>query len=259
MKILILIFLITGCGYFDKEEPQEQDVLNDEMTDLYYERLETASKYKEGWPSLTDCDGLVWAGVACRAGVKVNIVAAMDEGRFYRTPSKTCYKEGRSRSTVSADGIVAALGCVNTDTAVQMARYGEDHNWVFGEPWYHAYLKPHFQGLLGRVTGEGKSYSYIPMKLIYSDEDYVAHIQTLAMLTEMKVNNGLSKSNIDLLRRYHERDPEDYLIRSVYGLYNSEVSKPFTQVQPPSYVRGDSAERFALVHWLLAARIYLSL
>jgi len=271
--LMLICLLVAGCGYLDKEEPTKEDILDSEMEDLYSERLESTNDWDMGWPDTEDCDGLVWAGVACAAGVKVDLYPAFYKGRFKRRPKHSCYPDdhngdGRpdSRSTISIDGLVAAMTCMSVngdiDMAKEMARYGENHNWVYGEPWpegiAEVYLKPWFQGVLGRLTHEGKSYAKIPLILKYSDKDYVAHIQTLAIWTDMRETGGTSTANIELLSRYHDRDPNDYLIRSVYGLYNNEANSTFTQVRPPSYVRGGSAERFALAHWLLSAKIYLN-
>ena len=262
-RVIILSLLISGCGYVDKIKPTEEVNNNAEMLALYNERLAEAKSWDDGWPVKDDCDGLVWAGVACMAGLDVNLELAFDGGRPYRTPAKTCFEEGRSRSSISNDGMVAAIGCLKVAKLKEMARYGENNNWVYGDPWPdglgEVYLKPWFQGLLGRATGENKSYSKIPLTLVYSPEDYPAHIQTLAMIKQEQLTGGLSSENIALLKKYHERDPGDYLIRSVYARYNRGVTEPFTDVLPPSYVRGTGVRRLALAHWLLAAKIYLSL
>lgn len=273
MRFLALLFLVSSCGYGDVVEPKPEMNPDEQMRTLYYERLEQANNWG-GWPSEDDCDGLVWAGVAAASGVKLDLSRAFHSGQINRRPDVPCYpddnnNDGRpdSRSTISNDGLVALmLGSYlsgNGEILKRMASIGEANNWVYGKPWpsgiAEVYLKPWFQGLLGRLNGGKTSYSKIPLTLQYSSEDYPAHIQTLAMIAESKVKGGLSSSNIELLKRYHHREPGDYLIRSVYGQYNGSVSKAFMLVQPPSYVRGGEPERFALVHWLLAAKIYLNL
>lgn len=274
--ILVLMLLISGCGYIDKQQPEDDEpTSNEEMYLQYLEYLDEANNNWElGWPDVHDCDGLVWSGVACAAGIKVDLEPAFHEGRFERRPYKSCYPDDLdgngqpdSRSTISNDGMVAAMLCIETqqriDMAQEMADYGEKNGFIYGEPFpdriAEVFLKPHFQGLLGRIARQNRSYSKIPLALFYSAEDYVAHIQTLAILAETKVSGGVSSENLALLEKYLQRDPDDYLIRSVLGVYNGEIKKPFTTIDPPSYVRGGNEQRFAIAHWMLAARLHLDL
>jgi len=259
MKAVLLLSLLTCCGYFDTVKPVTKAQQDEAMRQAYEDRLGTAQGYSDGWPSKTDCDGLVWASEASMGGVYVDLSLANENGRFYRRPSKDCYQTGDSRSSISNDGMVMVMVALfmkdDQKSLKQMISYGEQHGWVYGSE-LESYLKPWWRKLLYTLAGEE---SKIPFILTYSKEDYVAHIQSVGMWAYTQATGGLSSNNVDLLARYHKRDPGDYLIRSIYGLFNPDINSPFTEIEPPSYVRGSAARRFALVHWLLAAKIYLDL
>lgn len=257
MKLIILLSMLTCCGYFETVKPVTQEQRKEEMHNLYEDRLAEAQLYPDGWPSKTDCDGAVWASELSMAGAYVDLSLAFDEGIAHRTPGKDCYETGRSRSITSNDTMVMTMVAYyikgDSTSLKKMMSHGRVNGWVYGVE-LESYLKPWYQSLLYALNDEP---THMPFILTYSPEDYVAHIQAIAIWGYLQAKGEISESNLALLRRYHQRDPNDYLIRSIYGLFHRELNSPFLEIEPPSYVRGSEAGRFALVHWLLAARIYL--
>jgi hypothetical protein len=275
---IVFILALTGCYLVTKYKPVDTIDIDRNTRDLlereYLDGIKEVNSWTNALPSPTDCDGLVWAGVACAAGADTEInLFQYNAGEWHRRPENACWdgKDVGSKSTISNDGLVALMLCLSVRSDLSNANYlrdyGEGNRWVMGEPLsrpFEVILKPHFVGMLYRMVhaagGIESAGARIPLVLKYShDLDYVAHIQILAMLTDLVNTGELNESNIDLIESYRARYPDDYLIAAVSGLYSGkDVSGMLLeQTVTPTYVRGDSFERFRLVHWLLAAKIVL--
>src|SRR5688500_17845575 len=96
--LLVLIgFALAGCGYLDRHEPTEPVAMSDrqllkEKRDAKLETLRSLLDPATGWPSLTDCDGTLWASELCLLGEPVQIELAEHRlGEIHRRPFEACW------------------------------------------------------------------------------------------------------------------------------------------------------------------------
>jgi len=268
MRLLFLIAFCIACGSKEKLAPQADDL---EILRSYYE--DNLAKLK-GIPSKTDCDGLLWAGLAKAGGVELDLDAFQsDSGELHRRPSKDCYETGDSRSSVSNDMIVGwAWGVYYSKDAKALEKFlqfAEDNKMIVGKPKNgvgEVLVKPNVQGLLGRLSYHLKlgSRPYGGIRLPYqeSNKDYVKHIQTLMIALDGELSDKMPELDIKLVCKYAKEDKDDYLMAAVCSVYNGGITDAINllieEPEPPSYVRGDQKERYRLAHWLFTANYLLN-
>lgn len=287
---LVVLFcaILAACGVLEKHS--ETDVSpTSESTALEARRGAWLSLYDQtknqetGWPSATDCDGTLWAGLAAAAGAGVSLeLAEHAPGVIHRRPTTPCYPndldgDGQpdSRSTVSRDMFTGYLWGMwarrDTDAVRRLVDYGEAHDFVMGEPkdrTYEVELGQNLTGLACRMLGAlgggdrtcaGKQALYLPVA-----KDYEAHIQVLAILLQGEVS-GIALTDIDglMLSRLEEAVadyPGDALFQAALGVYTGDLTEALTLLNDdayacPSYTRGSAAN--CLVHKMFAASIVL--
>lgn len=67
MRLLFLLVLLSGCGIPNKKSNEI------ERLQLAYDNQRMDFSSTAGWPSDVDNDGSLWAGLAARAGLSVNV------------------------------------------------------------------------------------------------------------------------------------------------------------------------------------------
>lgn len=251
-----ILLMVIGCGYFgimkvtEKPRPTDRQLLEERYKD-------NLSKI-QGWPSRTDCDATLWAGIAKAGGVQLDISESQkDTGQWYRRPSMDCYKLGHSRSTFSNDMLAGVILSANDSQLRNFYGFIRLNNYVMGSGDPGAVvLKPNMLGVLGRRIGMNLAPRY---PYIANSKDYVRHIQMLMIYMDGKNTGFITESELKLLKSYE--DDIDYLLSAILARYTGKYDKAtnllLAEGKPPTYVRGDEPERYRLAHWLFAARIIL--
>jgi hypothetical protein len=239
--------------------------------------------WEDGWPSKVDCDGTLWAGLACAAGVPVAIqLAEYEPGQVHRRPAPSCWDGGDrgARATTSQDMLTGYMLCAwrRRDLAAlqRLADYGERHDWVMGAPasaTERVVLRRNLRGLLGRMilvlSGGKDRRGYRALAPIYLPvvEDYERHIQVLGIQMQGEVDaetplaelrdTGIEEHMYQRLKTMAEEAPADALFQGAYHEYSDgDMAAPTALLlddatPTPTYVRG--ADTYKLVHWLHAA------
>ena len=253
-KLLILSFLL-GCGQFGiiKTKPAPQ-ASKKELLQAQYK----VNKAKlTGWPSRTDCDGVLWASEALLGGISLDIYEARDkEGKWYRSPSHDCFDTGRSRSDFSNDMLVGIVLACDGNAVRRYYAWLVRHNFIMGRGDRGAtFVKPNVLGVLKRSLG--KPAPRLPY--IRNNKDYVRHIQMLMIYIDGRTTGYITEHELEVLESYD--DGKDYLLTAIVARYNGDYERAIKLLleegHQPSYVRGDQPERYRLAHWLFAANIIL--
>ena len=221
---------------------------------LYEKRL---SEF-EGWPSRTDCDAMLWAGIAKAAGVEIDLNEARSEdGKLYRRPGKDCYKKGQSRSDFSNDMLAGYILASPPDDVARYYSYLESNNFVMGDGDIGAtILKPNIRATIGRIIKRdlGTRIPYLKSK-----KDYVRHIQMLLIYRDGLSTGFITEQEYKMLKKYNRG--KDYLLSSILAKYDGDnvesINMLLKDIPSPSYVRGDRVDRYRMAHWLLSAKISL--
>lgn len=241
MRPLALLILLVGCGRSGESHPASVAVLDA----LRVERTVRLAATPDGWPSDTDCDGLLWASEARAAGVKVDLGEAVDAtGMLHRRPltSGECYP-AESASTISNDMLWGYVVGADVAAVAAMADYGQAHGWVMGQPLRDAVrvvAKPNLIVAIGRRTG--RAYGRVPCALTPPIADYERHLQALA--------------GVACGQHPAAADNGDALAVAVAGDTDSAANLLLApNYTAPSYVRGSPA--YANIYWLFAAAVAL--
>jgi hypothetical protein len=289
---LFLICALSACGFFKnhKEKEASTPTSAEKLRDLFEEKKLVYASLADAatlWPALDDCDGLLWAGLVCAAGIRADVgLAEYEPGVIHRRPYRACWTRADgdlgSKSTVSNDMLLGYLWCGwrSKDLAAmqRLGSYGEKHNFIMGEPFpeqaARVVLKPNGQSLLGRIIydlsdhTDQRSYRDIPLVYLPVAEDFERHLQVLGILlggelSQLGGETGIVDINGESLARLEENVagyPGDALFQAALGVYTGDFSAAMSLLEDenyvyPSYVRG--AENYKLAHWLFTANLVL--
>ncbi len=290
MKHLIFSLLfLTGCSHHKYKEKSSPST---ERADLLVKRQNTLaaiariSDKETGWPSVTDCDGTLWAGIACAGDATLNIdLAEYSLGEIHRRPAPSCWnvKDGDvgSKSTISNDQLTGYIWCrwakEDLESLRRLADYAEKNKWVMGQPFSavgDVVMKPNLIGLLGRAIfklssgTDDRPYRLTPSEYLPSDTDYVRHIGALQIALQGETTEetaSLLDIDANMMKRlddYVAAEPSNPLYAAVKGVYTGDMTPAVelllkNDLPRPSYVRGQNPEAFAMADWLFAAKIAL--
>ena len=213
----LLFILLAGCSLLERHE--EKDASDPTQVEAlrfsYAERLTTYDSIKDqqtGWPSALDCDGTLWAGLACAAGVpdvKIEL-AELTPGVIGRRPGSDCHAsdldgDGKpdSKSTTSQDMAMGYMWCLwrskNLPATKRFADACQARPLAFedlpacilGEPYpemaARVVLRPNGMGLLGRLLynvsagSDARPWRNTPSLYLPVLEDYEKHLQALGI------------------------------------------------------------------------------
>lgn len=286
--ISAVILFTAACSLFEKHEEEPVRVSLDELHAVWIREIAETADPETGWPSRDDCDATLWAGLAYAAGatsVKIDL-AEHKPGEIQRRPYTPCWPNDLnadglpdSRSTISQDMLTGYLWALwrrgDYPAAFRVASYGEDSNWVMGEPFPGAAgevvmrnLVPILGRLLYALSGgqDARSYRIPPPIFLPVAKDYERHIQTLAILLSGELTGPMFSLDIDgeSLKRLHENaeyDPKDALFQAALSIYTGDASAAEALLRDPSYecpsyVRG--APTYCTVHKAFAASILIA-
>lgn len=290
MKLLPLILLLTSCSYFEKHESKDVasdsriDQLKAKYTQIYAE-VEGALDQNTGWPSVADCDGTLWAGLACSVGLPVQIEKAeYAPGEIHRRPAPSCYNDTEgdvgSKSTISKDMLLGYKMCLwarkDLPALQRLADYGEKNDWIMGKPTElvsRVLLSGNGIGLLGRAIyalssgSDDRYYRRLGYLFPKVEADFERHLQTHGILLQDSVDNSynLTSINGEMLDRLTENAnafPTDPLFAAALGRFTGDQSNTITllleeKMKCASYARGEKPELYCKLLWLQAAGIIL--
>jgi hypothetical protein len=285
--IFVLIALaLAGCGRLQLHKPKDpKPGIDRSAVQAAYDRelalYVAATGAAAGWPSETDCDGALWAGVACMGGAPVAIERAeLAQGGIGRRPadrpacwSKELGDQG-SQSSTSRDMVTGYLGCLWTKGDLpalrRFADFAQERSFVVGEPLSSGSvdLRPNLTGLLGRMIHalsggtDDRFYRFVSYNYDAVAEDYEEHLQAEGITLQGAVDGGITDDAKGRLETLAALRPEDYLIQAVAAVYSGDFGTTVTllldpETPAPSYVRGDQAENYRRALWLRAARLVL--
>lgn len=226
---LTLALLATACGPDKAKQSAEPSSVFDELRTEYekgLEAYEAATQSRGYWPSTTDCDGLLWISLVSFAGVPVDLsLAEYYPGEWHRRPAPSCWADGKdvgSKSTISRDMLQGLLLATwetgDVQAALRLAKYGEDRQWIMGEPYpemaSRVEMGDNLKGQLGRIiyklTDERDSREYRKIKPLYGPvlQDYERHIQAIGIYLYGELDEDITGSSIaqDRMRRIPVRN-----------------------------------------------------
>lgn len=290
MRALMILgtLLLGGCGSFKKHSEKDstnalQASLETQYTDDL-KALKEASDQETGWPSVTDCDGLLWAGLSLAGGGPARIELADDGGgHLERRPGKPCYteKDGDlgSKSSISQDMVTGYLWGAwrsgNLPALQRLASYGEAHSWNLGEgDPARTILRPNGIGLLGRAIfalskgSDDRSYRHTPSLYLPVQEDYERHLEALGIALNGEVTGGeglrldISGGELDRLKDLVQVEPQNPLFQAVLGTYTGDMGPAIELLLAdstpiPTYVRGDNIPAYWLAEKVFAESLVL--
>lgn len=287
---VITAIVLGGCiQHRERTSPADRKAQIAGKIDEAKAALNALADPATGWPSKTDCDGTLWAGIACAGGHPVQIeLAEYAPGLIHRRPATACwspvYGDQGSRSTVSNDMLLGYFTCAwyRKDHGMfrRVADYGETHDWVMGEPVTEpdrVVMRPNQIGLLGRAIyalsgGTDDRYyrrtarAYFPVTA-----DYERHLQALGIVLQGEITTlykedgaALTDINDHMLERLEEltdAEPLNAGFHVALGTYTGDMGPAVDlflddSTPIPSYVRGDNAAAFAWAErlfWLAKA------
>lgn len=290
-SVFIAIILITGCArHSEKSSPADRKAQIEYLITDSTAALVALADPVTNWPSVTDCDGTEWAGLACAGGYPVKIeLAEYSPGEIHRRPAPSCWNstdgDMGSKSTISNDMLLGYILCAwerrDLGALQRLADYGERHHWVMGAPATaigDVVIKPYVLGILGRAIyvlsnkADNRLYRNTPITFDDTALDYVRHLQSLAIVLAGEVTTtheaDLVDINDSMLKRLHElvdAEPLNPGFATALGIYTGDLDRAVdlfldTATPIPSYVRGDNASAFAFaerLYWLKKAHSHM--
>lgn len=289
-RILFLMALVGCISHPEKDAPGTR---KDQIENLITEStaaLNALADPATGWPSITDCDGTEWAGLACAGGYPVKIeLAEYSPGEIHRRPAPSCWNatEGDvgAKATTSNDMLLGYMLCAweRKDLAAfqRLADYGERHHWIMGAPASEVdrvVMRPNLLSLLGRAIydlsdgADNRAYRRTPMIHLPVLADYERHLQAIGIVLAGEVTTSGEAELIDIndsmlkrLRELTEAEPLNPGFATALGIYTGDMTRAVdlfldTATPIPSYVRGANPAAFAFAErlfWLQKARSHM--
>lgn len=279
MRCIWIMLLVAGCGYFERHKEKDgPDGGAASLAELHagvLEELKAVSDPATGWPSATDCDGMLWAGEARAAGAVVDL----DHGEYasgvvHRRPKSVgpCWTpevgDVGSKSTVSRDMLTGylwgRLSAGELGALERLADRGQEQTWIMGAPLTQpeVYLGENLKGILCRAIS--RECDSLPPFYPPVTADYERHLQVLGILLQGETTAaGLIDINGAMLERLADNansNPGDGLFAAAHAIYTGDYAHPITLLtdpdyQCPSYVRG--SPNYCLVHKAFAMWLVL--
>lgn len=271
-KLIVFSILLTAaCGSLHKVNTTPAAPVSD-LSRLQEDYAKNRTILGDEWPSRTDCDALLWAGLAKAAGENTDLSEAeYAPGEMHRRPPPECYPDGAA-STISGDMLLGYMWGLwrSKDLAAlqRLADFGEANNWTMGvgapsrvQMRYNDYvILAHMIYTLSNGADVRRYHSATP---VYFDVtlDYARHLQVLSILLYGEVYGSIDLPSRTKLKEACDFNPKDALFQAACGLYSGDMSAAVALlIDPayvaPTYVRGDDA--YSNVHWLFAAKIALN-
>lgn len=222
MKTLIFISLLflVCCGPSKNERSQPTDNWIDDLLNQRGLYLMEMSKVQgeAGFIELDGCDSALFSGLAMASGLDVDIFAAESyPGRWFRTPDKRCYDEGRSGSDISRDMLAGILFGLwsrdDNESILQIHDYGQNNGWVMGRgPIDRTYFTPNFVNTVKSILGKDR----LPEVWVDPQLDHQRHVSALNIILRGEAIGNIPKEAFGILQHFATKSPENALFQ--YGL-----------------------------------------
>jgi len=225
---LLTILLLVGCGYGRNEA-------KDTVTPFQYagQKAETyAGLYGDisddtGLFDDNDCDALLFNALYGVTDDSLDIESFRDKesGQWFRTPAKSCYKEGRSASTISRDMLIGVMYWAwfneRLDLLEDLRKYGQANDWVMGQgPLDRTYFTPNFQKTLYVLLG--REYKGPPELWVDPLKDHQRHIVALNIILRGERQGQINDDMLRLLNKFAELEPSNALFLYGVGRFTDE-------------------------------------
>jgi len=234
MKYLLLIFIIS-CGTLIPEGKPKVDYTSILQTryDSYVDRIDSFRDI-DGFVDVGHCDSLLFSGLLGTA-LSVNLEAAEErDGRWLRRPVAypECYENGKSRSTISRDGLMGVMHWAYSNKRVDVLEriweYGEARDWFMGDgrlKGADTYFNVQYRGLLAHLLyalGGSEHPYYMALAGVGSPcETYTCHLQVLYLDLLGQAKGGLSQSQVDTLVTTSEKYPDNPYFKYMAAKYTN--------------------------------------
>lgn len=284
---IVFVLTLAACvSHKEQSSPASQRELLEQKKFTTSAELAKVADTETGWPSKTDCDGTLWAGIACAAGEPVKIeLAEYSPGEIHRRPAPACWNSAQgdvgSKSTISNDGLLGYMWCAwakkDLSAFQRLADRAETHDWVMGAPIEQVgdvIMRPNQIGILGRAIyrlsdrNDDRYYRRTGRLYMPVEQDYERHLQALGIALQGEVTEGdldlvdVDGLMLDRLKELVEAEPENPLYHAVLGVYTGDMAKAVELLLRddslvPTYIRGDNPVAFLHTEWLFAASLAL--
>ena len=232
MKFLLISLFILSCA---RDHKPDNDTFN-----LQGELLERASLYCElSKPHYEEnqnieeagrCDGILFTalhGTLCDYVSIEQFESKTDDGKLCRDPECRCfYGDYGSATGFSKDMATGAQLFLTLfpqkDLTKRIIAYGEQESWVVCEgkneieTVSRCLMSPKIVGRWYDIlaAAELTSIGYIPMS-----EGYGAHLQIVSIIIDQMLYGGIRSNQASLIKKQHERIPENGLFHAVYARF----------------------------------------
>lgn len=262
MKSIFLLILLCACAHQNEAQtPKSSERVAELRVKFEEKKLELSPLLApSGWPlDASDCDGTLWLGKLCAAGVPVDLsLAEYAPGEIHRRPPPSCWtKESGDQgapSTVSNDMLTGYLACIWTTKDVgaleRLADYGEANEvtvlglpvaWKMGEPYpqmaSRVVARPNVLGTVGRMqqvlTKNDRHPGYRVYPAVFGPvfSDFERHIQAESIWLEGEVNDALKAQGDDPVPPV----PDETTLIEINDLELSRL-KALVKVEPTNFL-----------------------
>jgi len=280
MKHLIPILLLVAACQKNESKPHSDDLGELQLFyDMIHKEVVDELNPETGWPSIQDCDALLFSGIACTLDFPVRInLAEYSPGEIHRRPSPSCYTKEHgdqgSKSTISRDMLTAYIACLfhlkDLDALKRLADYGEDNAWIMGEPRElvsRVYLGSNLTSILGRAiyslsNGDSdREYRHLTPIYLSVSQDYERHLQVQAILLYEKISGSITDNMLEILKENLYNSINDPLFMAAVGKFTGDQKQTIDllmgKTMCPSYARGKRPDLYCKILWLQASKIVL--
>lgn len=236
MKKLFLTLLLISCSKPTVEPVEPETAPLEQLQDRLVKLLEVAFTLtdKNGWLVYDSCDSMLWSAKFGTSTVDyVNISAAEkpSTGKFYRTPSQTCFEENRSASTWSRDMSLGLLAFLISQgdlaTIERHIEYGEANGWIMGEgAKSRTVYSPALISLWYKAAKTfGHNYGKIEVENVYTKglTDYQAHLQMMDIYINGRLDGRISEVMLARIIEHSDRDTNSSFFRVLRSIYQGPI------------------------------------
>ena len=280
-NILLLSVLLISCSKDKDQIDPVPSVRLPELKEAFEKNQARALELRDpatGWLSVSDCDGMIWAGkYSCSLGEASTVNLRASEypdqpGRFDRRPPPFCWTKEKgdqgSKTTWSRDmgiaGLIPGAWCKRDLKLLQdHAAYGEAHKWNMGEPLAdgRAIYSPGVIGVLysaiknlgGDANEKAKLPSFYPPGL----DDYQAHLQMMDIWLRGEMKDSISSVMRDRIKEHANREPECPFYSYLNGLYTGSQDRTVELLLASSKPNCSYVRSNYLAEWLFVAKLTL--
>lgn len=209
-----------------------------------YLKLGTDLQSRHGSHEITyHCDSLLFDALGRIGGQDVNLHKFRSGKKWYRTQTHDCFKDGRSKSTISRDMLKGVILAAYWHKDKQLLQDTVDHlrsaNWMAGdainekEKLGKCFVTPSLRAdmceALYRLGGSDLPLIRLtPVCVNKNQTNFRQHLEALTILTSDIVRGGITEQMRDAIEHYFERYRFNALWTYLYERYvRDDASRPY--------------------------------